>query len=190
MRVFVVGPGRTGTTTLAAAFGHATNVTAAHESRAGRFGADRWRYPDEHNEVDNRLSWLLGPLIQHYPDARFIQSVRDPTATAASHQARLSDLRELPQRVQRRLTPHPSMLDAFGHHITQRSRQYEPDEANALALAYVETVNANIELAIGDRVIGRIDIDDPHVEFVRVWGILGLVGDLPAALAEFQIRRN
>lgn len=136
MRVFVVGTGRTGTTTPAAAFAHATN------------------------------------------------------AAAASYRARLGDLHEFPDRVQRRLTPHPSIIDAFGHHITQRSRHYTADEATALAQAYVETVPANIELAIGHRIAGRIDIDDPTAEFARVWKALGLVGVLDAALAEFAIRRN
>lgn len=82
--VFALTAGRTGSTTFIEACQHATNYTAAHESGKGIVLADRLRFPDQHIEADNRLTWFLGPLGERYPDAIYVHLVRDREAVARS----------------------------------------------------------------------------------------------------------
>ena len=56
MNVFVLCTGRCGSTTFACACRHIENYTAAHESRSHLAGPERFAYPEDHIEVDNRLS--------------------------------------------------------------------------------------------------------------------------------------
>ena len=71
MRVFVTGPGRCGTVTFAEACKAAiTNYTALHESHAGM--NPPWEFPDNHIEVDARLTWHVPKLIKKYPDAAWV----------------------------------------------------------------------------------------------------------------------
>lgn len=62
--VFVVGTGRCGTTTFAMACRHASNFTAAHESKAEQ-------YPRNHIEVDPPLAFRIANLRSRY-DCRII----------------------------------------------------------------------------------------------------------------------
>ena len=70
MRIFCLGTGRSGTTTLTRALEHGTNYTSGHESRAALLGAARLDYADWHAEADNRLTWMLGPLGERFGDDR------------------------------------------------------------------------------------------------------------------------
>ncbi len=62
MRVFVLSTGRCGTTTFFKACQHIENYTCGHESRANLTNFDRLDYPDNHIEIDNRLTWQLPRL--------------------------------------------------------------------------------------------------------------------------------
>ena len=66
MNVFVLCTGRCGSTTFTRAASHMSNYTAGHESRVTRVGSDRFAYPPNHVEVDNRLAWMLGRLEQSF----------------------------------------------------------------------------------------------------------------------------
>ena len=57
MNIFVLCTGRCGSMTFTKACGHIDNFSSAHESRCGRLGNERLAYPENHIEVDNRLSW-------------------------------------------------------------------------------------------------------------------------------------
>jgi hypothetical protein len=90
VRIFVLTTGRSGSLTFAKACGHASNFTAAHESRIDLIDG-RLDYPDQHIEVDNRLAWMLGPLHAAHPDARYVHLTRDAATTARSFARRSSD---------------------------------------------------------------------------------------------------
>jgi len=78
MNVFVLNTGRVGSITFFKACTRITNYTAAHESRARILGKDRLDYPDNHIEVDNRLSWFLGRLDDKYgDDAYYVHLLRN-----------------------------------------------------------------------------------------------------------------
>ena len=85
MNVFVLCTGRCGSTTFARAAEHATNFSVGHESRKRLIGAERFAYADNHIEVDNRLSWMLGRLDDHYGErARYVHLTREREAVARS----------------------------------------------------------------------------------------------------------
>src|SRR3990167_1085729 len=86
MNIFVLCTGRCGSLTFAKACGHATNFTAAHESRTGFLGPGRVGYAAGHIEVDNRLSWFLGRLEEEWGDRAFyVHLTRDNDGAARSY---------------------------------------------------------------------------------------------------------
>src|SRR4029079_4844381 len=89
MRVFVLCSGRCGSTNFALACRHFTNYTVGHEQNTGRIGESRLAYPDDHIEVDNRLSWYLGGLGERYgDDAFYVHLTREEDDVAASFSRR------------------------------------------------------------------------------------------------------
>src|SRR5438132_14275765 len=85
MNVFVLCTGRCGSQTFIKACSHLSNYSSAHESRMPLLGPERLRYPINHIEADNRLSWLLGRLDKAYADEAFyVHLIRDEEAVAAS----------------------------------------------------------------------------------------------------------
>lgn len=158
--------GRCGSRTLARALRHATNWTVGHE-RNVKDVTDRLIYPDRHVEVDNRLAFFLGPLAHRYPAATWVHLVRDPDATARS-------LAATSWRGKRGIMP------AFAQRIIWSSAD-SPAERLRAARVYVATQTANIETFLADRPHIRIQIEDPHAAFDRVWDRLGMTGDRQAA---------
>lgn len=74
MRVFVLTTGRSGSMTFHRAATYATNHTVGHETNAGRVGPERFAYPDNHIEADNRLAWFLGELDHRYGERSALRS--------------------------------------------------------------------------------------------------------------------
>lgn len=179
MRVFILGTGRCGTTTVARAFKHATNYTAAHESRAAAIRG-RLDYPDGHIEVDNRLAWFLGPLYQRYPDALYFHLRRDQAETARSYAERF--------------TSSASIVAAFGYGILQRDTPPSTmGDRLAVSRLAVETAQANIDhflngLPEGQR--GWLELEQLEACFGRLWHRLGCTGDYDAAVAETRVKHN
>lgn len=68
MNIFILSTGRCGSTTFIQSCQHITNFSSAHESNIHKIGTDRIVYPQNHIESDNRLSWFLGRLEEHYKD--------------------------------------------------------------------------------------------------------------------------
>ena len=82
MRVFVVGPGRCGSFTFYKACEAFDNYTTTHEAKAQE--APPWHYPDNHIEVDSRLSFHVPMLLRQYPEALWVVLDRDREAVARS----------------------------------------------------------------------------------------------------------
>lgn len=195
MRVFVLCTGRTGSATFAAAAAHATNFTAAHESRINVLQG-RLDYPDQHIEVDNRLSWFTGSLARAYPDAFYVHLSRDKNATVDSYLRRFRDGWPLTGRLrtdlvrafrqQRKL----SITDGFAHSILYRDAPWPKSETRDVVQLMVETMNDNIENFLIGRDHMSIDIDSAAESFPRFWREIGAEGDLNSALSTFGVRHN
>lgn len=175
MNIFVLNTGRCGSTTFIEACKHITNFSSAHESRAGRIGHDRFAYPENHIEADNRLSWFLGRLNQHYGnDAFYVHLKRDEHDTAKSYTKRLF---------------RQGILRSYSYGILIGSRNAH--DAFPLALDYCTTVNSNIELFLHDKTQKMVfNIEDAKQDFLKFWNLVGAEGDLEAALMEFEVNHN
>ena len=137
MNVFILNTGRCGSTTFIKACCHIKNFTCAHESRSGMLGADRFDYPENHIEADNRLSWLLGRLDETYGDnAVYVHLKRNGSDTALSFTKRYSG----------------GIIKAYrGEGILMGLS--EESYPMYVALDYCHTVNSNIDLFLKDKII-------------------------------------
>lgn len=174
MNVFVLSTGRCGSTTFAKACQHITNYTAAHESRGGFLGAERFAFADNHIESDNRLSWLLGRLDRAYGDrAVYVHLRRDDLKTARSFMQRFNRgiLRAYRLKILMRLPADTAPID--------------------VCLDYCDTVNTNIELFLRDKT-RKMDfrMETGREDFQRFWDLIGAEGDREAALAEWDVAHN
>lgn len=91
MNIFKLNTGRCGSTTIIEACKHIKNYSCGHESRSRKLRQERFNYPKDHIEADNRLSWLLGRLDRQYGDKAFyVHLKRNKNATACSFTKRYS----------------------------------------------------------------------------------------------------
>ena len=89
MNVFVLCTGRSGSTTFHRACQHITNYTCSHELNTSEVGGARFAYPEDHIEIDNHLSWLLGRLDEAFGNRAFyVHLMRDEEMTAKSFDKR------------------------------------------------------------------------------------------------------
>ena len=195
MRVFLLGTGRTGSSTLARAFSHATNFTAAHESRIDVVEG-RLDYPDGHIEADNRLSWFAGSLALRYPDALFVHLTRSHDEVVDSYRKRMRDSWPRLGRLRSDLTRslredrRLSIVDGFAHSIIHRKAPWEHEEIESVVRLYCQTVDDNVALLLEHHDSARIDLSTVVPDFTAVWERIGAEGDLSAAVAELSIRHN
>lgn len=191
--------------TFARACSHMTNYTAAHEGNAGEVPHLHLSYPNRHIEVDNRLSWFLGPLHELYPDARYVHLRRDPEAVAQSFLKRwppdptaISFTRHPVQKVKRALVPHwrpgqnPSsgIVPAFAYPMMARNRAWPAADRLPVCRHYVKTVTSNIEHFLADKPSQNIDIESAGPAMEQLWDWIGAEGDLTGTIAELQVRHN
>ena len=171
MNIFVLSTGRCGSTTFIMACRHITNFTCAHESRTGRLGADRFNYPENHIEADNRLSWLLGRLDTAYGDnAFYVHMKRNENDTARSLIKRYSS----------------GIMRAyrFGGILLKLPKDSDP---MVVAVDYCHTVNSNIELFLKDKMKTMVfNIENADRDFPVFWKLIGAEGDMNAAMTEFN----
>jgi hypothetical protein len=199
VRVFVLTSGRTGSVTFARACSHMTNYTVGHETRAAAHGAARFAYPDNHIEVDNRLSWFVGPLAEHHPDARYVHLLRDTEATARSFLARWN-VHPPPPRPRGRVArlqwqmqvrnPRASLISAFANGLLMRGKPWPPHKRIEVSRFLVETVHANLRTFLADRPHVVVRLETAAQDFAEFWEWVGAEGDLDAALSEWQVRHN
>lgn len=165
--------GRSGSTTFHRACSHITNYTTSHERNTAEVGPDRLRYPPDHIEVDNRLSWFLGRLDERFgDDAFYVHLTRDERSTAESFS--------------RRWAGRYSIIRAYGEGILRRK-----DRSDEISLDYVRTVNANIAFFLRARSRAMtIRLEEATEAFPTFWERIEAEGDLDAAIAEFGVRHN
>lgn len=178
MRAFVLTTGRAGSTTFAKACSHITNFTSGHETRSNRI-TGRLSYPDQHIEVDNRLSWFLGSLDRIFGNAPlYVHLTRDPEQTAESYAARFRGK--------------ASIVRAFGQGVIQRGQPPATDaERLAVSRLCIATVNDNIRAFLKDKSsVIEVDLSDLRPGFDAMWDLLGCEGDQEAAHAELGRRYN
>ncbi len=170
MNIFILNSGRCGSTTFIRACSHITNYTALHESRCGMIGAERLNYPANHIEADNRLSWFLGRLDKQYGDEAFyVHLSRKPEATAESF-ARRSEF---------------GIMKAYRDGILLELTA-EPD-AHALALDYLDTIEANIECFLKDKHNKMVfKLETAQDDFTNFWQRIAAEGELSTALNEWS----
>jgi len=178
MNVFVVGTGRCGTTTFSKACSHITNYTSGHESHAGTIDFSYIHFPDQHIEVDPHLTWMLGLLIQKYPDALFVHLFRNRNDVVASWFRRGVD-------AHRGAAP---LLDVMCQ--TNCQTMSRTTYRRALGFLY-DMVCANIEGILRNATNSMsIRIDRAPNDFLAFWDRIGAEGNLVEATAEFELRYN
>lgn len=89
MRVFILCTGRCGSMAFYKACTHFENYTSGHESNVGKLKG-RLEYPDNHIEVDNRLTFMITELYCLYPDALYVHLKSDIENVAESYRKRIS----------------------------------------------------------------------------------------------------
>jgi len=179
MRVFVLCTGRSGSLTFARACNHITNYTVGHESRSRRLGADRFAYPDNHIEADNRLAWFTGALDRDFgKNALYVHLLRDRAKTVESYN--------------RRWVRYGSLIRAYCEGIHQITI-HKLDKKRRLEVVgdFYDNVNENIRhfLKDKDRVL-TMHIEDMEKGFPVFWEQIGAEGDQGKALEEFTRKYN
>lgn len=171
--VFVLCTGRCGSVAFAQACSHFTNYSSAHESRSKIFGPDHLNYPEFHIEVDNRLSWFLGRLEREFgDDAFYVHLTRDPQKVAKSFDARWDNER--------------SLMRAFNFGLRMLGTR-----TDHVADDLVATINENIEAFLANKTHKmRVEIENSKPDFQEFAELIGAVGALEAALAEFDHQHN
>lgn len=174
MNVFILCTGRCGSTTFTRACAHITNYSSGHESRGSQTGSDRFAYADNHIEADNRLSWLLGRLDQHYGDeACYVHLMRDTLRVARSFSSRF-DI--------------PGGIASAYRDAILRDHDISPIEA---AVDCVHTVNANIQLFLRDKSkVMHFSMENAERDFPVFWEWIGAEGSFEDAMGEWRIRYN
>ena len=175
MNIFVLNTGRCGSVTFSKACEHITNYTIGHESRIHDW-RNRLAYPDNHIEVDNRLSWFLGGLEKFYGDqAIYVHLLRDTYNIARSFVDRWDT----------------GIIRHFTHGILPTGTTRDRQERLRIAKVYVQTVNQNIAACLEDKTsVFTIQIEQPQKPFVQFWQAIEAQGNIQQALAEFQERYN
>lgn len=175
-QVFVLCTGRCGSRTLAHACQRAIeNYTTGHESRLHCPGESRLAYPDQHIEIDNRLSWFTGRLDERFGRAPlYVHLQRDAAATARSYARR----RAL-----------GFLLHAYvrGIHVgLDDMPDYE-----AMATDMVATITANIRLFLRDKPhVMAFSIDEAETGFVALFERLQAKGDQELGAQLVSLRLN
>lgn len=179
MRVFILSTGRSGTLSFARACKFISNYTAGHETRARRLGKDRFAYPDQHIEADNRLVWFPGAMDREMSkDVFYVHLIRDRKATVESYN--------------RRWVRYGSLIRAYCEGIHQITL-HRLDKGKRLEVVedFYDNVNENIRHFLKDKEkVLTIHLEQIQEEFPLFWNEIGAEGDLAKALETFQTRHH
>lgn len=175
MNIFVLSTGRCGSTTFARACEKIDNFSSSHESKSNHLGLERFSYPENHIEIDNRLSWLLGRLDQAYGnDAFYVHLKREDYLVAKS----------FTKRYER------GIIKAYrgGGIIMGLDENSDPMR---VSLDYCQTVNENIALFLKDKTHKmEFNLESYIQDFRKFWNLINAKGDYQDALAEFSVNHN
>ena len=175
MNVFVLCTGRCGSTTMALACQHITNFSADHESLAMRLGDARLNYPENHIEIDNRLSWYLGKLDQKYgDDAYYVHLQRDAAQVIDSFVKRKGF----------------GIMKAFEDGLI-RLPSPDLDDPRLLAKEIVEVGTSNImQFLKGKKNQMEFHLENVEHDFPKFWNWIGAEGDFDAAVDCWSSKHN
>ena len=177
MNVFVLSTGRCGSKTFARVCGtHIKNYTTGFESRARYIEHERLNYPENHIEVDNRLSWFLGRLDKkHSCDTFYVHLQRDSLEVSRSY------VRRYRGGIMKAYRGKGILLDV------------DPDtEPMRIAMDYCHTVNSNIEAFLKDKSrVMNFQIKLADLYFPMFCGFINAqVDDMRSAIKHFEKRYN
>ena len=174
MRVFVLCTGRCGSKTLSKACSHIENFTSGHETNALRkLGKARFSYPENHIEIDNRLSWFLGRLDEEFgTEPFFVHLIRNPDEVAVSFDKRWANKH--------------GITNAYARGILMGVKTDV-----STCRDYVHTVNSNIRLFLRDKP-NKMEIlmDKFEKDFTKFWNRIEAQGNLESALRELSVCHN
>lgn len=176
MNVFVLCTGRSGSTTFIKACSHIVNYTSAHESRTGLIGDQHFKYPENHIEADNRLSWFLGRLDKIYGNnAMYVHLKRNTYDTAKSLVKRYSYMEGI----------------IFAYHNSILYSSSHKTDLLEVCIDYCDTVNSNIEAFLKDKKHKMsFSMENSSLDFPKFWDFIGAKGDFEKAIAEWSIPYN
>ncbi|MEN8249409.1 MAG: hypothetical protein ABFS32_10795 [Bacteroidota bacterium] len=179
MRVFILSTGRSGSNAFIEACQHIENFTSGHESLSRSFGPERFDYPDNHVEADNRLSWHLGSLHKLFGDETFYVHLK-------------RDRDKVAQSFMKRFYSPGSIIDSFSEGLRKSQPENLSKESRlAACYDYVDTVNSNIEHFVDAKInTMSIDLENIDVDFTEFWKRIDARGKLEDALEEFKKRHN
>lgn len=174
MNVFVLSTGRCGSVTFTKACSHISNFSAAHESRARIVGDAHFDYPDNHIEIDNRLTWFLGRIDQKYgTESYYVHLIRDQQKVAESYRKRFGS----------------GIVRAYTRGMMMG--RHPKSEAMDICMDYWKTANANISLFLKDKPNQmEIRLETARTQFAEFWNWIGAEGDLTSALEEWSVSHN
>jgi len=174
MNVFILNTGRCGSTTFIKACKHISNYTSAHESLINRIGKDRFAYPLNHIEADNRLAWFTGKLdLKYGNDAFYIHLSRDIKKTIASFSKR----------------ENYGIMKAYKEGILLGGEHNQT--ITNIAEDYIGTVEENIRFFLKNKSHKmNFSLETPDTDFRTFWQKISAKGDMDAALNEFTIHHN
>jgi len=176
MNIFVLSTGRCGTVTFNKACEHIMNYTSSHESKAHLFGYKRFEFPDNHIEIDNRLSWFLGDLDKKYgDDAYYVHLVRKDAKVAKSFLKRWNY----------------GIIQSYHNGIISGIHKNNEYDKFDVCLSYCKTVNNNINMFLKDKTKSiKINIDNPKDNFITFCNIIGANVDINKSISEFDVIYN
>lgn len=174
MNIFVLSTGRCGSVTFSKACSHITNYTAAHESQSRILGEAHFHYPENHIEIDNRLSWFLGRLDKVYGQKAFyVHLRRDDHATASSYKKRYGS----------------GIIRGYAKGMMMG--KHPKSVAMEVCLDYCKTVNSNIECFLKDKPEKlNFRLEEASQHFPLFWERIGAQGDFTQALGEWEVTHN
>lgn len=176
-QVFVLCTGRCGSTTFARACEHAINFTAKHESRTHLLGTNRFAYPRNHIEVDNRLAWWTGKLHQQFGDRPYyVHLKRDRASVVSSYVGRKGY----------------GLIKAYRETMLCNLVLRKPNtDLTEIAEDMIDTITSNIEFFLRDKTkVMTMNVETMDTDFPAFWDWIGATGDLDAAMAEWHTRHN
>jgi len=156
-----------------------SNFTSAHEGRARRLGVDRFAYPDQHIEADNRLVWFLGALDREFGnEAFYVHLIRDRKKVVESYD--------------RKWVRYGSIIRAYCEGIHQITlHKLDREKRLEVVEDFYDNVNENIRHFLKDKdKVLTIHLENIGEEFPRFWKEIGAEGNLDEALEVFQFRHN
>jgi len=179
MRVFILCAGRCGSTTFIKACKHIKNYTSSHESLSRNYGQDRFNYPENHIEADNRLSWHLGHLDGIFGDKPlYVHLKREKEKVAQSYL--------------KRFYYSGSIMAAFCDGIRMLQKEELSKEMQLqVCYDYIDTVDTNIIHFLSDKSnVLTIELENVKKDFPSFWKRVAAQGNLEEAMEEFEKKYN